>query len=62
MTEQDFPEAADFRERDEGLDGTPNGYSPATGDPSLELFSQGWTPTAQQSTDSYTGRHRAPEA
>jgi hypothetical protein len=62
MSEQGFPEGAEFREHDEGLAGTPNGYIPATGDPSLGLFSQGWTPAAEQSTDSYTGRHRAPEA
>jgi hypothetical protein len=33
------------------------------GDPSLELFSHGWTPTREPAgnADSYTGRHRAPE-
>jgi hypothetical protein len=62
MSEQGFAEGAEFREHDEGLTGTPNGYIPATGDPSMELFSQGWTPAAEQSTDTYTGRHRAPEA
>jgi hypothetical protein len=34
------------------------------GDPSLELFGQGWSPRIPRATDtgSYVGRHRAPDA
>jgi hypothetical protein len=38
---------------------------PPFGDPALELFSQGWSPDPQPtptSPDTYTGRHRAPDA
>ena len=37
--------------------------TPPSGDPSLELFGNGWRPTEAPPSDpdSYTGRHRAPE-
>jgi len=36
-------------------------FTPPVGDPSLELFGHGWTPTKASSGDigSYRGRHRA---
>jgi hypothetical protein len=37
---------------------TEQGYS-ESGDPMLELFGHGWTPAAEQTIDTYTGRHRA---
>jgi hypothetical protein len=38
-------------------------FTPTAGDPSLQLFGQGWTPTSDSAAgaDSYVGRHRAPE-
>lgn len=37
----------------------------SVGDPSLELFGQGWAPAADaqvNTPDPYVGRHRAPDA
>jgi hypothetical protein len=60
MTEDAFAESADFR----GDEGPQSMSTRSTGDPSLELFSHGWLPASEQTTDSdsYTGRHRAPDA
>ena len=39
-------------------------FIPLSGDPSLELFGQGWSPDYEASYDvgSYQGRHRAEDA
>jgi hypothetical protein len=62
MTEGDFAKSADFGS-DEGPPGTSSGSIPGSGDPSLELFSHGWLPASERTknSDSYTGRHRAPD-
>jgi hypothetical protein len=39
-----------------------NDSIPQSGDPSLELFGNGWTPNPEPTrSESYTGRHRAPD-
>lgn len=62
MTEGDFAESADLGS-DKGPLGMSSGSMPGSGDPSLELFSHGWLPASEQTTnsESYTGRHRAPD-
>jgi hypothetical protein len=41
-----------------------NGFMPLSGDPSLELFGQGWSPDHASAGDDgpYRGRHRAEDA
>ena len=38
-------------------------FTPIAGDPTLELFGQGWTPHQDpaRTSDAYQGRHRAPD-
>lgn len=38
-------------------------FTPIAGDPTLELFGQGWTPhpDSARTADAYQGRHRAPD-
>jgi hypothetical protein len=38
------------------------GRREGTRDPALELFGRGWTPEPEPARESYTGRHRAPDA
>jgi hypothetical protein len=39
-----------------------NDSIPSSGDPSLELFGNGWIPDPEPThSESYTGRHRAPD-
>jgi hypothetical protein len=44
-------------------DPVPPRFTPTAGDPSLDLFGQGWTPDpeARQEPDPYEGRHRVPD-
>jgi hypothetical protein len=41
-------------------DPVPPRFTPTAGDPSLELFGQGWTPETlpEHASESYEGRHR----
>jgi hypothetical protein len=44
-------------------DSVPPRFTPTARDPSLKLFGQGWTPETETDpgSDSYEGRHRAPD-
>jgi len=46
------------------LGGPPGGFMPPTGDPSLELFTHDWSPNpgSEAGSETYQGRHRAPDA
>jgi hypothetical protein len=44
------------------MEASDNDAFPHSGDPSMELFGNGWTPNPKPTrSDSYTGRHRAPD-